>query len=298
MTFTMHGQDVHNLAMSADLSVVTPKGIQAGFHAYLERSGVAGLRHAGDQRAPTSWLIGPHTHTVWEFYLQTDGPPTRWRVGDSEYEVARHGLLAVPPRTRHHMVRPAASSYQFVFAGLDVPVLLRDLPDVAAYWRADLPWHLADAHSVRAPFDTFLREVTTTQALRGDGLRLSAQHLLVEITRQRDATGQRHGLLHPAVAHARRILDARYAEAVPLAVLAAEVGLSPTYLTRLFTRQIGVSPARYQANLRIGRAEMLLTETDRSITTIASELGFSSPQHFATVFRCHTGRTPRELRRT
>jgi AraC-like DNA-binding protein len=85
---------------------------------------------------------------------------------------------------------------------------------------------------------------------------------------------------------------------VPLAVLAAEVGFSPTYLTQLYTRQIGVSPARYQANLRIERAEMLLTETDRSITTIASELGFSSAQHFATVFRRHTGCTPRELRRT
>ncbi|MEQ7128364.1 AraC family transcriptional regulator [Actinopolymorpha sp. B11F2] len=283
--------------MTVEPSVITPKGIQAGFHAYLERSGVAGLRHAGDQRAPTSWLIGPHAHAVWEFYLQTDGPPTRWRVGASEYEVARHGLLAVPPRTRHHMVRPAARSWQFVFAGLDVSVLLEDLPDVAACWQAHLPYHLADAHAVHGPFDAFLREVTTAQALRGEGLKLSVQHLLVEITRQLATTGQRHDLLHPAVAHARRILDARYADSVPLAELSGNVGLSPTYLTQLYTRQIGVSPARYQANLRIERAEMLLTETDRSITTIASELGFSSAQHFATVFRRHTGRSPSELRR-
>ncbi|MGH3489410.1 MAG: helix-turn-helix transcriptional regulator, partial [Actinopolymorphaceae bacterium] len=234
--------------MSIDASVVLPKGIDAGFHAYLDRSGVAGLRHAGDQRAPTSWFIGPHAHAEWEFYLQTDGPPTHWRVGTSECEVDRHGLLAVPPRTRHHMVRPAARSWHFLFAGLDVPVLLDDLPDVAAYWRADLPYHLAAAHAVVAPFEAFLREVTTAQALRGDGLKLAAQHLLVEITRQLATTGARNGLVHPAVTHARRSLDARYADSVPLAELAGEVGLSPTYLTQLYTRQVGVSPARYQAD--------------------------------------------------
>jgi AraC-like DNA-binding protein len=274
-----------------------PEGIDAGFHVYLDRSGVAGLRHAGDQRASTSWIIGPHVHTEWEFYLQTDGPPTLWRVDGNEYAVARHGLLAVPPRTLHHMVQPAAQSWHFVFAGLDVSVLLDNLPDVAAYWRSPLPHHLADAYAVLAPFEVFLREVTTAQALRGDGLTLAAQHLLIEITRQLATGGARDGLLHPAVAHARRVLDVRYADSILLAELAAEVGLSATYLTELYTRQVGVSPARYQANLRIGRAEMLLTETDRSITTIAGELGFSSPQHFATVFRRHTGRSPRELRR-
>jgi AraC-like DNA-binding protein len=283
--------------MTTDSSVVTPQGIDAGFHAYLERSGVAGLRHAGDQRAPTSWSIGPHAHTVWEFYVQTDGPPTHWRVAGEDFTVARHGLLAVPPGTRHHLVRPPARAWHFLFAGLDVAVLLRDLPEVAAHWRDRLPYHLADAHAVIAPFEAFLREVTTAQALRGDGLRLSVQHLLVETTRLLATAGARDGLLHPAVAHARRILDARYADSIPLADLAGLVGLAPTYLTELYTRQVGVSPARYQARLRIGRAEILLTETDRSITSIAGDLGFSSPQHFATVFRRHTGRSPRDLRR-
>ncbi len=282
--------------MDPDSSFITPKGIDAGFHAYLDRSGVAGLRHAGDQRAPTSWIIGSHVHQVWEFYLQTDGPPTSWRVGEREYDVERCGLLAVPPGTRHQMVRPAARSWSFVFAALDVPLLLRDLPDVAAHWQGRLPCHLAGAHGVLAPFEAFLREVTTAQELRSRGLTLAAQHLLVEITRLLATNGQRHGHLHPAVAHARRLIDARYADSIPLADLASQVGLSPTYLTQLYTRQVGVSPARYQTILRIRRGEMLLTETDRSITTIAADLGFSSPQHFATVFRRHTGRTPREVR--
>nr|WP_238362631.1 AraC family transcriptional regulator [Actinopolymorpha pittospori] len=103
--------------------------------------------------------------------------------------------------------------------------------------------------------------------------------------------------LHPAVAHARRLLDADPALRLRLADLAGAVGLSPAYLAELFTAQLGTSPARYQRRLRLHRAEMLLAETDHSVTQIAVELGFSSAQHFATAFRAESGRTPREFRR-
>ncbi|WP_169512925.1 helix-turn-helix domain-containing protein [Actinopolymorpha alba] len=105
-------------------------------------------------------------------------------------------------------------------------------------------------------------------------------------------------LPHPAVAHARRLIDEAYTERLPLAQLARTVGMSPTYLTTLFTAEIGLSPARYQRQLRTRRAEVLLAETDRTITQIAVDLGFSSAQHFATVFREHTGLTPRAYRRS
>ncbi|GAA5009588.1 helix-turn-helix domain-containing protein [Actinopolymorpha pittospori] len=281
-----------------DGCLVRPAGIQAGFHAYLDQAGVPGLVHAGDQRAPTSWLIGAHTHPVWELYLQTDGPPTRWRVRDREYAVARHGLLVVPPGAVHHMVAPATTAWQFVFAAFDVAVLLADLPDVARPWWRRFPAYLPDAGSALGPFEAFLREVTTTQSLRTTGLALTARQLLVEVTRlmTSERADGRVGL-HPAVAHARRLLDADPALRLRLADLAGAVGLSPAYLAELFTAQLGTSPARYQRRLRLHRAEMLLAETDHSVTQIAVELGFSSAQHFATAFRAESGRTPREFRR-
>ncbi|WP_433443254.1 helix-turn-helix domain-containing protein [Nonomuraea sp. CA-141351] len=272
--------------------MIRPAGLRAGFHAHLAGAGVPGLVHAGDQRAPSSWLISEHRHEVWELYLQTDGPPTRWRIGDAEYEVPPNGLLIVSPHVAHHMTRPADTVWQFMFAAFDAPLLLPEVP-----WHR-LPSFVADAASAVTPFETFLREVTTTRALRVPGLRASAQHLLVEVARlltPGDATGRLR--LHPAVAHVLRLLETRYAERLPLSALARAAGLSPSYLAELFTAQLGVSPARHQARLRIRRARTLLAETRQSITWIAAELGFSSPQHFATAFRFHTGMTPREYRR-
>lgn len=228
---------------------------------------------------------------MWEFYLQTDGPATRWRVGAAEYDVPPGGLLIVSPGVPHRMARPAATVWQFMFAAVDPRRLLPEVP-----W-GRLPVFVADASSVVTPFETFLREVTTTRALRDAGLRTSAQHLLVEVARlpmPGSATGRL--TLHPAVARVLREIETRYAERLPLAELARLVSLSPSYLAELFTAQLGVTPARHQARLRIRRARTLLTETDQSVTWIGAELGFSSPQHFATAFRAQTGTTPRRYR--
>ncbi|MET7338939.1 helix-turn-helix domain-containing protein [Nonomuraea sp. NPDC005650] len=170
-----------------------------------------------------------------------------------------NGLLLVSPYVPHRMARPADTVWQFMFAALDAPLLLPEVP-----WRR-LPVFVADAAPAVAPFETFLREVTTTGALRAFGLRAGAQHLLVEVARllmPGGTTGRR--AMHPAVDGVLRMLETHYTEPLPLSLLARHVGLSPSYLAELFTAQLGVSPARHQARLRIRRARTLLAETDRS----------------------------------
>ncbi|MBP6864359.1 MAG: helix-turn-helix transcriptional regulator [Candidatus Didemnitutus sp.] len=79
--------------------------------------------------------------------------------------------------------------------------------------------------------------------------------------------------------------------------LAARAGLSKFHFHRLFKEATGVSPAKYQLNARVDEARRLLRETKRPVIEIALELGFSSPSHFAQVFRRETHMTPVEFRR-
>ncbi|MGH3448112.1 MAG: helix-turn-helix transcriptional regulator [Nocardioidaceae bacterium] len=280
------------------MELVRPPQLRAGFHAYLHNSGVAGLVHAGDQHAPSSWLIGQHQHQVWEFYLQVEGPTTRWQVADTDYPVPARGLLAVPPRVVHQMLEPATDSYHFYFAALDTDRLLEAEPDLREDWRTATTFAVPDASALLPAFDVFLREVTTSQPYRGAGLRYAAVHLLIQATRLLMPASHRRSLaVHPAVAEACRILETDLSARPTLADLAVGVNLSPTYVQQLFTAQMGQSPSRYQNQLRLRRAEVLLAETDQTITRIATELGYSSPQHFATDFRHHTGSSPRNFRR-
>ncbi|MGP3991904.1 helix-turn-helix transcriptional regulator [Streptomyces sp. 3N207] len=280
------------------MSIDRPTGLKAGFHAHLQQAGVPGLVHAGDQHAPTSWVIRSHTHEVWELYLQLAGPPTRWTVADRTCHVPSRGLLAVPPGVPHAMAASSTAPYHFHFAAL-APADIVPPADLNPMWQQHQPIVVTDATAMITPFELFLREVTTYQPLRTGGLTHTAALLIIEASRL--AHGRQVGralALHPAIATAKRLIGTHLAESLTVEDLAAGARLSPAYLAELFRTQTGETPGRYRTRLRTERARMLLSETDRPITTIAAELGYSSSQHFATAFRRETGTTPSKYRHT
>jgi AraC family transcriptional regulator len=79
--------------------------------------------------------------------------------------------------------------------------------------------------------------------------------------------------------------------------LAAASYLSPFHFARLFKKITGATPHNYLAAIRTNRAQLLLSETDLSITEIATRVGYLSGSHFTKAFRLSTGTTPREFRK-
>ena len=84
---------------------------------------------------------------------------------------------------------------------------------------------------------------------------------------------------------AKDLADARYAEPLAVADLAAAAGLSPAYFSREFRRAFGESPHQYLLTRRLERAAALLRTTDRSVTEICFAVGLSSLGSFTTSFR-------------
>jgi AraC family transcriptional regulator len=87
------------------------------------------------------------------------------------------------------------------------------------------------------------------------------------------------------------------AEEFNLAGLAAQAGLSKFYFNRLFKSAMKMSPSRYQMTLRMDEAKRLLRETRKDVITIALDVGYASPSHFAQLFRRETGLSPSDYRR-
>ena len=97
----------------------------------------------------------------------------------------------------------------------------------------------------------------------------------------------------------RRITDwmaQHVADNLNLDQLAAQVGLSKFHFDRLFKRAVGLSPSRYQINLRMNEARRLLRETKKSVVDVALDVGYTNPSHFAKLFRRENGLTPSEYR--
>ncbi len=96
---------------------------------------------------------------------------------------------------------------------------------------------------------------------------------------------------------ARDFLRDCYLEPVRLADVAAEAGLSPWHLLRLFRRAFGETPHEFLTRLRIEHAKHLLTVSGRSVTDVCFDVGFSSLGSFSTLFARHVGASPLAFRR-
>jgi AraC family transcriptional regulator len=95
----------------------------------------------------------------------------------------------------------------------------------------------------------------------------------------------------------KQVIVADLGRRVTLGEIAAQVGVSPVYLTQIFQRVEGIPLYRYQLRLRLARALQLLNHYD-DVTELALELGFSSHSHFTAAFKQAYGQTPSTFRRS
>ena len=78
--------------------------------------------------------------------------------------------------------------------------------------------------------------------------------------------------------------------------LAEAVNISEDYLTRIFRKEMGISPWDYLNRYRIQLACKLLTQTGLSINEIAQDTGFQDQAYFCRVFKKVKGFPPGHIR--
>ena len=79
-------------------------------------------------------------------------------------------------------------------------------------------------------------------------------------------------------------------------LLASELGLGRSQFYRKIKALTNYSPVELLRRLRLQRSRHLLTTTEKSVSEIAYEVGFSTPAYFTKCFRDCFGKTPSELR--
>ena len=101
---------------------------------------------------------------------------------------------------------------------------------------------------------------------------------------------------HAAVVKVKDWLDAHPEQNVSLHSLAALAHLSPYYLVRVFHKEVGIPPHKYQMTVRINRARKLL-RSGEPIAQVASRSGFCDQSHLNRCFKRTLGITPWEYAR-
>lgn len=88
-----------------------------------------------------------------------------------------------------------------------------------------------------------------------------------------------------------------YQESISLTRLAEEMYLSTSTLSRLFYKQTGIYFAEYLTRVRLQYAAQELLYSEKPITRVAADCGFSNASAFAKDFRSHYGSSPKDYRR-
>jgi AraC-like DNA-binding protein len=95
---------------------------------------------------------------------------------------------------------------------------------------------------------------------------------------------------------ARDAMDRDYAVPLDVPRLASIACVSDAHFIRTFKATFGETPHRYLQRRRVERAMYLLRNSDRTVTDVCMEVGFSSLGTFSRTFRDIVGETPSEFR--
>jgi len=233
-----------------------------------------------------------HAHDAYEFHYVVGGSGSfelhgRWQA------IAAGDFFHTRPQTEHRAVVPSEGDYLLQY----VAFLVLD-PSADAQMASDLDARLPEGvprragqrlHGFFAEITRLLEERERYQA-QVASFRFAA--LLYEF--MAGSPGTHHA--HPAIERALELMRSRLGEAYTLDDLVAPLALEKSYFIRLFKKNVGIAPMSYAMNLKMSVAADLLCTTREPLATVAAQVGFDDPYHFAKRFKQWCGIAPGKYR--
>lgn len=151
----------------------------------------------------------------------------------------------------------------------------------------NLPPDIAFAHSILY-IQTLeqLDNVESAKRLSGDALRTFAD-------RVKEFNAQKYSY---AVTTCMKHINKNVYDGITLNELANHLEITPTYLSKLFKKEMGITLSEYIQRERVEEAKKLLTLTTYSLSDICAWLNFNDQSYFTRVFKKITSMTPRQYR--
>ena len=164
--------------------------------------------------------------------------------------------------------------------------------------RATLTLAPAAARRVRARLAAMQRELAHYRHDSVDLLRAQLHETLIVLARQYAAAHRvaPQRPIHRVVSRFMELVERDAARRHRVADYAAELAVSPGYLSALCTQYSGQRAKRLLDNVLASRARRMLLYSDESAARVGASLGFEDPSYFSRFFRRETGQTPKEFR--
>ncbi|MCR4588242.1 MAG: AraC family transcriptional regulator [Lachnospiraceae bacterium] len=256
-------------------------------------------------RIPPFAMSYEHYHSYCEIFYLRSGTCT-YNVNGCAYPLEAGDLFIVSPGDSHSTVYRGSAPCERII----IYCMLSSLP---SYFEQSFPEMASKLHQSRKivfqrevypKVDTLMQRLEEESASNDHYSDLFLTTLFTELC----LTIQRHGIMsyEPAqeqksyssdISSAIQYINMNFAMPITLESTAASINLSPTYLSRKFRKEVGITFKEYLNSVRMRQAAQMLVITDNSITAIATACGFNSSNYFKDSFKRTNGMSPREYRK-
>lgn len=249
-------------------------------------------------------MTHPHAHPFYELYYLLEGE----RVYSMKGQVltARKGdLMLINPHDPHTTSKGSNPGFE--------RILIEFSPSFATGMEVGLCGLLPFDHSRLVHFPKeeqpeterllwqMLRECKERRSHHEIAVRSLLAQLLISIHRVEETTRQTMSdPVHPMQDKISEIVgyvNEHYSQALTLEDTASRFYISPSYLSRMFSRFTGFRFSEYLRVVRVREAQRRLLSTRDRVQMIAEKVGFEHTAHFNKTFKQVTGTTPLRYRK-
>lgn len=253
------------------------------------------LLYISKSRFGGDWHSLLHTHACSELFYCLSGQG-QFNIEGNLYPVSPDDMVIVNPQVEHTETSLNANPLEYVVLGVEGIEFL--------FSNNNAPYTVlncqVDRERIRFLLQMLLREID----LNADGCETVCtdllETLLIWLVRsahfQMRASDNARGRTKECVT-IKRYLDENFRENTSLDQLADMVHINKYYLAHTFQKEYDISPITYLMKRRIAESKHLLSNTDHSLSQIASMLGFSSLSYFSQCFHKAENMSPTAYRK-
>jgi len=269
------------------------EGLQRA-HEY-NTTGSITLDYCGKEKCIANHVFGPYIRKDYVIHFIKDGKGSYlWKNKKYELKKGQAFLIYPEEETIYQADKNNPWTYMWIgFHGYRAEEFLSNM----GFSRSQPVIELSNMEQIEEYMDQILsaNKLTCVNELR----RLSKTLELFAFVMEEHPKMDEKKVTYPGELYVRYALEYmmnHYCEKMKIDDLADIIGISRSYFTGIFKKEVKMSPQEYLMNLRLEKAASLLHSSDESIQFVAQKVGYEDSLSFSKVFKQKYGMSPTAFR--
>ncbi|WP_019639607.1 helix-turn-helix transcriptional regulator [Paenibacillus fonticola] len=256
-------------------------------------------------RKGSSSMRRPHEHPFFELYYLLNGERVYF-MNDNVFTVKKGDLMIIKPHDLHSTASSDKLTFERILISFSKSFIeqgdasVAKILDHGASRLMRIP--LKYQPEIERLLHAMLEECKAEQPHYTSLVRSYMNELLIllyriQTTLQSLASHEYEHPMHQKISEIAQHIKSNYQEKLTLEQVAKQFYISPSYLSRIFTKLTGFHFREYIQVVRIREAQKMLLNSRESVQMISERAGFEHIAHFNKTFKKVSGTTPLQYRK-